>query len=330
MLRYIGFRILNAIPTLFIISVIAFLVIQLPPGDFLSTQIAAMEASGESVDPAQIAALRERYGIGEPFWTQYWKWITSIVLHGDFGLSFQYQRPVSDLIEERLGLTLLLGIATLLFTWIIALPAGIYSALRQHSFGEYLLSGLGFVALAVPNFLFALLLAYLGFAVFGQSVGGLFSPEYANAPWSLARVGDLLEHLWIPVVVIGLAGTAGIIRTMRANLLDELHKPYVTAARAKGLTEGRVIAKYPVRIALNPFVSTVGWNVPQLFDGEVIVAQVLALGTMGPLLLAALKSQDMYLAGGILLIIAVLTVIGTLLSDILLAAIDPRVRYGKA
>lgn len=330
MLRYIVIRVLNVIPTLFFVSVIAFFVIQLPPGDFLSTQIGYLEAKGESIDPAMIQALRERYGVDDPFWTQYGKWMGNILLHGDMGQSFQHQRPVASLIQERLGLTVALGLATLLFTWIVALPAGIYSALKQHSPQEYLISGLGFIALAVPNFLAALLLSYIAFEAFGLSVGGLFSAEYANAPWSLAKVGDLLAHLWIPVLVIGLAGTAGIIRTMRANLLDELHKPYVITARAKGLKESKVIGKYPVRIALNPFVSTAGWHIPQLFDGEVIVAQVLALGTMGPLLLGALRSQDMYLAGGILLIIAVLTVVGTLISDILLAVVDPRVRFGKA
>ncbi|HLT62504.1 MAG TPA: ABC transporter permease, partial [Microlunatus sp.] len=247
-----------------------------------------------------------------------------------FGLSFQYQRPVADLIMERLPLTLVLGVATLLVTWLIALPAGIYAAIKQRKAADYVISGVGFVALATPNFLAALLLAFVGFHFFGQSVGGLFSPEYVDAPWSLAKVGDLLAHLWIPVAVLALAGTAGIIRTMRANLLDELHKPYVTTARAKGLKERTVIGRYPVRISLNPFVSTAGWHLPQLFDGEVIIAVVLSLGTVGPLLLGALKSQDMYLAGGIILIVAVLTVIGTLLSDILLALVDPRVRFGKA
>ncbi|WP_154792108.1 ABC transporter permease [Occultella kanbiaonis] len=330
MLRFTIHRILHVIPTLIIISVISFFIIQLPPGDFLTTQVAALEAQGESIDPAQLEALRVRYGIDDPFWIQYWKWISNILLHGDFGLSFQFQRPVIDLITERLPLTILLGVATLLFTWAIALPAGIYSAIKQHSAADYTISVVGFIALAVPNFLAALVLAYIGFAYFGQSVGGLFSPEYVNAPWSLAKVGDLLEHLWIPVLVIGLAGTAGIIRTMRANMLDELYKPYVTTARAKGLPEGRNIRKYPLRIALNPFISTVGWSIPSIFDGEVIVATVLALGTTGPLLLAALKSQDMFLAGGIILIIAVLTVVGTLISDLLLAAVDPRVRFGKA
>src|SRR5690606_14692034 len=256
-------RILHVIPTLIAISIISFFIIQLPPGDFLTTQIASLEAQGESLDPAQLEALRVRYGIGEPFWVQYWKWISNIVLHGDFGLSFQYQRPVGGLISERLGLTVLLGLTTLVLTWAIALPAGVISAIRQHSAADYTISVLGFVALAVPNFLAALALAYIGFRFFGQSVGGLFSPEYVNAPWSLDRVLDLFGHLWIPVVVIALAGTAGIIRTTRANMLDELHKPYVTTARAKGLPEGRIIRKYPLRIALNPFVSTAGWNIPQ-------------------------------------------------------------------
>ncbi|GAB3738529.1 ABC transporter permease [Microlunatus parietis] len=330
MLRFIGLRVLHAIPTLIAISIVAFFIIQLPPGDFLTTQIQALEAQGESLDPAFVEALRARYGIGEPFWVQYWKWISGAVLYGDFGLSFQFQRPVADLIMERLPLTLILGIATLLVTWLIALPAGIYSAIKQRKTPDYVISGIGFVALATPNFLAALLLAFIGFHFFGQSVGGLFSPEYVDAPWSLGKVGDLLAHLWIPVAVLALAGTAGIIRTMRANLLDELHKPYVTTARAKGLPESTVIGRYPVRISLNPFVSTAGWHLPQLFDGEVIVAVVLSLGTVGPLLLGALKSQDMYLAGGIILIVAVLTVIGTLLSDILLAVVDPRVRFGKA
>lgn len=330
MIRFTIQRILHVIPTLIAISIISFFIIQLPPGDFLTTQIASLEAQGESLDPAQLEALRVRYGIGEPFWVQYWKWISNIVLHGDFGLSFQYQRPVGGLISERLGLTVLLGLTTLVLTWAIALPAGVISAIRQHSAADYTISVLGFVALAVPNFLAALALAYIGFRFFGQSVGGLFSPEYVNAPWSLDRVLDLFGHLWIPVVVIALAGTAGIIRTTRANMLDELHKPYVTTARAKGLPEGRIIRKYPLRIALNPFVSTAGWNIPQIFDGEVIVATVLALGTTGPLLLGALRSQDMYLAGGIILIVAVLTVVGTFISDLLLAAVDPRVRFGKA
>lgn len=329
MLRFIGMRLLYVIPTLIIISLIVFFIIQLPPGDFLTTMTSTLSAQGQSVDPAALDALRSRYGIGDPFWVQYWKWVSGILFHADFGLSFQYNKPVSGLIWARLPLTVLLGLSTLLFSWALALPAGIYSAIRQRSLGDYAISGAGFVALAVPGFLAALLLAYLGFLL-GQSVGGLFSPAFANAPWTIAKVGDLLTHLWIPVIVIGLSGTAGIIRITRANLLDELHKPYVTTARAKGVPEARLIFKYPVRIAMNPFISTAGWHLPALFDGEVIVAQVLALGTVGPLLLTALKAQDMYLAGGILLIIAVLTVTGTFISDILLAAVDPRVRFGRA
>ncbi|WP_022884614.1 ABC transporter permease [Glaciibacter superstes] len=330
MIRFIGARILYVIPTLFAISLISYFIIQLPPGDFLTSQIASLEQQGQTLDPAYVDALRQRYGIGEPFWVQYGKWMGGILFEGDLGQSFEYGRPVTALIAERLPLTLILGVTTLIFTWVIALTAGVYSAVKQRSFADYAISTVGFIALAIPNFLAALLLAYAGFTLFGASIGGLFSPEYANAPWSWGKVIDLMNHLWIPVLVIGLAGTAGIIRVTRANLLDELPKPYVVTARAKGLPEGKIIRKYPLRIALNPFISTAGWHLPSLFDGEVIVAQVLALGTTGPLLLGALKSQDMYLAGGIILIIAVLTVIGTLMSDILLAVVDPRVRFGKA
>jgi peptide/nickel transport system permease protein len=327
--RFIVMRVLNIIPALIAISVVVFFIIQLPPGDFLTTEIQRLQSQGQSIDPAYIDALRVRYGIGEPFWVQYFKWISSIVLHGDFGLSFQFQKPVLDLIGERLPLTLMLGVSTMLVTWLIALPAGIYSAIKQRKTPDYVISTVGFIALATPNFLAALVLAYISFAYFGQAAGGLFSPEYADAPWSIAKFGDLLAHLWIPVTILALAGTAGIIRVMRANVLDELRKPYVTTARAKGLPEGTTILKYPVRIALNPFISTAGWQLPQIFDGEVIVAVVLSLATVGPLLLQALMSQDMYLAGGILLIVSVLTVTGTLLSDILLAVVDPRVRFGR-
>jgi peptide/nickel transport system permease protein len=328
MLRYLALRVLGMIPTLLAISVVAFFIIQLPPGNYLTTYVASLEQQGQTVDPSTLAALKVQYGIGQPFFVQYAKWITGIVFHGDFGLSFQYLQPVSKLIMERLPLTLVLGVSTLLVTWLIALPAGIYSSLKQRKAADYTISTLGFIALATPQFLIALLIAYVGFAVFGQSVGGLFSPAYANAPWSLAKVGDLFAHLWAPVIVLSLAGTASIIRVLRANLLDEIRKPYVTTARSKGLPEGKIVRKYPVRIALNPFISTAGWNLPQIFDGEVIVAVVLSLGTVGPLLLSALKAQDMYLAGGIILIVASLTVVGTLLSDILLALVDPRVRFG--
>jgi peptide/nickel transport system permease protein len=329
MLRFVVRRVLHMIPTLLAISVVSFVIIQLPPGDFLTTQLAAMEQQGQSLDPGLQEALRERYALDQPVLAQYWMWITNIVVHGDFGQSFQYRQPVRLLIGDRLPLTLVLGIATLVLTWTLALPAGIYSAVKKGTYADYCISFLGFLGLAIPNFLIALIFAYLGFEYFQQSVGGLFSPEYVNASWNIGKVLDLWGHLWIPVVVIAAAGTAGIIRVMRANLSDELRKPYVVTARAKGLTERKLIARYPVRIALNPFISTSGWHLPSLFDGEVVVAQVLGLATMGPLLLGALKSQDMYLAGGIILIIAVLTVLGTLLSDILLAVVDPRIRLGK-
>jgi peptide/nickel transport system permease protein len=315
------------IPTLFLISVVSFVIIQLPPGDFLTTYAAGLAAQGETIDPATLAALRQRYGLGEPFHVQYWRWITGIVLRGDFGQSFEWNRPVADLIWNRLGLTVLLSVATLVFVWAVALPIGIYSALRKYSIGDYVATFVGFIGLATPNFLLALILMYIGFAYFGQSVGGLFSPEYLDQPWSWGKIVDLLAHLWIPMVVIGTAGTAGLIRVMRANLLDEIGKPYVVTARAKGLPERRLLVKYPVRVALNPFVSTVGWILPGLISGEAIVAIVLSLPTTGPLLLRALTSQDMYLAGSFILMLSLLTVIGTLVSDLLLAWLDPRIRY---
>lgn len=328
MLRFAIQRLIYAVATVVVISFIVFFIIQLPPGDYLTTLTAQMQQKGEVVDQAYLDALRSRYGIGQSFLVQYTKWAEGL-FHGDWGLSFQYMQPVSTLIASRLPMTLLLGIATLLMSWVLALPGGVYSAVKQRSWGDYTISGLAFVALAVPGFLGALVLAYFGFRV-GMNVGGLFSSAYANAPWSLGKVADLLGHLWMPMVLIGFAGTASVIRIVRANLLDELHKPYVTTARAKGMSEARLTIKYPVRIAMNPFLSTVGWHLPAIFDGEVIVAQVLALGTVGPLMLGALQAQDMYLAGGILLIVSILTVIGTFISDLLLAAVDPRVRFGRA
>ena len=257
---------------------------------------------------------------------QYGKWITGIVLHGDFGQSFQWNRPVIDLILDRLPLTILISVATILFTWLVSFPIGVYSAVNQYSIGDYIATTIGFLGLAVPNFLIALVLMYIGLEYFGHSVGGLFSPEFVDAPWTWAKFVDLLAHLWVPVVVLGTAGTAALIRILRANLLDELHKPYVVAARARGGTEGSLLVKYPLRVALNPFVSTIGWLLPLLISGDIIVGRVLSLPTTGPLLLNALISQDMYLAGSIIMIVSVLTVIGTLLSDILLAWLDPRIR----
>ncbi|WBB61775.1 ABC transporter permease [Streptomyces sp. WMMC500] len=329
MLSYLARRCLYMIPTLFGISVVAFAIIQLPPGDFLTTLAARLENQGDRMDEAQMAALRERYGLGEPVHEQYLKWVSAIALHGDFGESFEYGKSVSSLVMDRLPLTVVLAVSTLLATWLLAFPVGLYSAVRQYSAGDYLATTVGFLGLAVPNFMIALVLMYLGHSVFGMSVGGLFSPEYENAAWNLGKFLDLLAHLWVPVLVLGAAGTAGLVRVLRANLLDELRKPYVVAARARGMPERRLVLKYPLRVALNPFVSNVGYVLPALVSGEVIVSQVLSLPTTGPLLLGALRSQDMYLASSIILLVSVLTVVGTLLSDVLLAWLDPRVRLAQ-
>lgn len=327
--RFVARRVLYAVLTVFGISVVAFFIIELPPGDFLSTTIDHLGSQGDA-GHAQIIALRERYGLDQPFYVQYLKWISGIVLHGDFGQSFVWHRPVGELLGDRLPLTMALAFATMIFTWIVAVPIGIYSAVRQYSLGDYIVTILGFLGLAIPGFLIALVLLYVSFRYFGQSVGGLFSPKYVDAPWSLARVGDLLSHMWIPVVIVGLSGTAQLIRIMRANLLDELRKPYVAAARARGLSEQRLIVRYPVRVAINPLLSTVAWMLPVAVSSGEVVAIVLSLQTTGPLLLNALQTQDMYLAGSCILVLSVLTVVGTLLSDVLLGWADPRVRrrYG--
>ena len=327
MLQFMIRRILLMIPTIFAISIVVFIIIQLPPGDFLTTLVAAMSSQGETVNPAALEALKEQYGLGQPVYVQYFKWMSNIILRGDFGQSFEYNRPVTALIGSRIAFTIIISVVSLILTWIIAFPIGIYSAVRKYSPSDYFFTFVGFIGLAIPEFVLALVLLYVSFKYFNQSVGGLFSPQYVDAPWSLGKVGDLFQHMWIPVVIIGAAHTAGLIRIMRANLLDELNKPYVVTARAKGLSERRLLLKYPVRIALNPFVSTVGWVLPGIISGELIVATVLSLPTEGPLLLHALQSQDMYLAGSLLLIITILTVIGTLISDLVLAWLDPRIRY---
>ena len=325
MTRYVLRRVLIAVPVLFLISIAAFAIIQLPPGDYLTTYVAGLQASGQAVNAAQVAQLAEQYGLNQPIWVQYLKWIGN-VLQGDFGTSFEWNQPVSTLLAERLPLTIVLAVTTLLFTWLLAFPAGIYSALRQYSWGDYSITVLAFLGIAVPNFLIALVLAWISSSVFGQPIGGLFSAEYVDASWNLGKVLDLLAHIWVPIVVLGAAGTAGLMRILRANLLDELRRPYVTAARARGIPERRLIVRYPLRVALNPFISTIGWVLPALISGEVIVAQVLALPTTGPLLVSALTSQDMFLAGSIILIISTLTVIGSLVSDVALALLDPRIR----
>jgi peptide/nickel transport system permease protein len=327
MLSYILRRVLAMVPTLLVISMVSFVIIQLPPGNFVDSLIANVASTGETVDRAAMVALVDRYGLDQPLPIQYLKWIGNILLRGDFGRSFAWNEPVAAMLWDRMALTVVLSFSTLIFTWIVALPVGIYSAVRQYSPGDYSATVLGYLGLAVPEFLSALVLMYIAFKVFNQSVGGLFSPDMAEAPWSFAKVLDMLSHLWIPMIILGTAGTASLIRVMRANLLDELHKPYVMAARARGLREGRLLLHYPVRIALNPFVSTVGWSLPYLVSGSVIVSVVLSLPTSGPLLLRALLSQDMYLAGGFILMLSSLTVAGTLISDILLALLDPRIRY---
>ena len=319
-------RIAYMIPTLFLVSIVTFAIIQLPPGDYLDVLATELGEAGVE-DTATMEALRVQYGLGQPIYVQYFKWMKAIVLHGDFGISFEKNVPVNNLIWDRLGWTVGISVLTLLFIWITALPIGIYSAVRKYSFGDYVATFFGFIGLAVPNFLLALVMMYIAFKYFGQSVGGLVSPEYLDAPWSWAKFVDLLQHIWMPIVVVGTSGAAALIRIMRANLLDELYRPYVVTARAKGMSEFQLLLRYPVRVALNPFVSTIGWILPTLVSGEIIVAVVMNLPTTGPLLLRALLVQDMYLAGSLILIVSMLTVVGTLISDLLLAWIDPRIRY---
>jgi peptide/nickel transport system permease protein len=326
MLQYIFRRILVVIPTLIMVSIISFATIALPPGDYMDSIVAQLAASGGATDKDVLDSMRKQYGLDQPAYVQYWKWITNIVLHGNFGQSFQWGKPVTEVIGDRMWLTVAISLITLLFTWAMAIPIGIYSATHQYSFFDHFFTSFGFIGIATPNFLLALILIYVAFAWFNTGVSGLFSTAYATAPWSWGKVVDFFKHVWVAIVVIGMGGTAGLIRVMRANLLDELHKPYVITARAKGLTETRLLMKYPVRVAINPFVSTIGWTLPQLFSGTTIVAIVLGLPIAGPIFLQALMQQDMYLAGSFVLILSVLTVIGTLISDILLAWVDPRIR----
>jgi len=325
MLAYIGRRVLLAIFTVWAISVLAFVIIQLPPGDYVTSYIAQMAATGSVVTEQEAENLRIQYGLGQPIYVQYYKWV-KLFAQGNFGMSMEWRRPVTEVIGDRLWLTMAVALSSLLLTWVLALPIGIYSAVRQYSFGDYAATFVGFIGLAVPNFLLALVLLYLGFTLFNAHIGGLFSPDLQDAPWSLAKAWDLAKHLPIPALILGLAGTAQQIRIMRANLLDELRKPYVVTARSKGLSEMRVILRYPVRVALNPFASTIGYTLPYIVSGSIIVSLVLGLPTVGPLLLKALIAQDMFLAGTIVLLLGVMTVIGTLISDILLVWIDPRIR----
>lgn len=328
MTRYILQR-LALLPLLMVIySFVIFVIIQAPPGDFLTAYVATLAASGSSLSAEQIAAMRHQYGLDQPMIVQYFLWVQHL-LHGDFGLSLEYQRPNAELISEMLGLTLALALFSFVLTWVLAIPAGIYSATHPRSVGDHILTVINYIGVATPNFMLALILMWVAFAYFDVSVTGLFSPDYVNAPWSWGRVADLLEHIWLPALVLGIAGTARLSRIMRANLLDELNKPYVVTARAKGMKEWRLVLRYPVRLAFNPLVSTIGWYLPLLFSGSLIVATVMNLPNIGPLLLRALVNQDMYLAGGILLIYSFLTVVGTLVSDMLLALLDPRIRVEK-
>ena len=327
MFAYVIRRILIMIPTLIAISAITFVIIQLPPGDYLSTLIAELQSQGENVDTAKIDALRAQYGLDRPMIEQYLVWVWGL-LNGDFGFSFEYQLPVADVVGDRLFLTLVLNFTTIIFIWVVSFPIGIYSATHQYSWGDYGLTFIGFIGLATPNFLLALVLLYFANVWFGTSIGGLMDPVYIDQPWSVDKILSVLEHLWVPVVVIGTSGTAGMIRRLRANMLDELQKQYVVTARAKGLSPFKTLIKYPLRTALNPFIADIGNMLPQVVSGSAIVSMVLSLPTTGPMLIAALQSQDMYLAGSFLIFLALLTVVGMFLSDLALAWLDPRIRLG--
>ena len=326
MLTYFLRRSFYLLITVAVVSVVAFVLIQLPPGDYLTTYVIQLENQGSTVSEYELAGLRRQFGLDQPIMVQYVKWIWGIVSRGNFGHSMLWNVAVSELIWERMGWTMVVALGSLLFTYAVAIPIGIYSALHKYSPFDFSFTVIGYVGLATPNFFLALLLMYMGFKVFGQSVGGLFSPEYADAPWSLRKLLDLLSHLWVPVVVLGTAGTASIIRIMRGMLLDELKKQYVVTARAKGLAERRLVFRYPVRIALNPIVATIGWQLATIISGAPIVGVVLSLPTTGAMMLRALLSQDMLLAGAFILLLSVLTVAGTFISDLLLAALDPRIR----
>ncbi len=329
MLSYLLKRVLFMIPTLVVISIISFVIIQLPPGDFLTSYVAQLRMEGEDIDAEEIAALEARYGLGQPIYVQYFKWITGILFRGDWGQSMEWQKPVKELIGERMALTVVLSGTTMLFSWFVSIPLGVFSATHQYSALDYLLTFISFVGVGTPGFLIALLVMWFAMSQLNMNVGGLFSEEYILAPWNWAKVVDMFKHIWIPIVVLALGSTAGLVRTTRANLLDELNKPYVETARAKGVKESTVVWKYPVRVALNPFFSTVGWSLANLISGATLVSVVLSLQTTGPMMLRALTSQDMYLAGSFILLLSTLTVLGTLLSDLLLAWVDPRIRLSR-
>lgn len=328
MFAYIVRRIIYVIPTLILVSMVSFAIIELPPGDYLSSYIAQLEMQGGIVDNAELVALKQRYGLDRPVYVRYWKWITRFV-QGDMGMSFEWNRPVRELVGERIGLTAAISLLSALFIWATALPIGIYSATHQYSKADYGFTFFGFLGLGIPDFLLALVILWWAWSTFGVNLGGLYSNEFIGEPWSLPKVMEVVKRIWVPMIIIGTSGTAGMIRTMRANLLDELNQPYVESARASGLGETELVLRYPVRIALSPFVSTIGWMLPGLISGTTIVAIVLSLPTTGPLLLKALLSQDMFLAASFVMLLSILTVIGTLISDILLVLVDPRIRFER-
>ncbi len=326
MLNFILRRSLILIPFLFLISIISFTVIQLPPGTYVDTYVNNLKLQGGTVSEEQKASIEAMYGLDKPMAVQYGLWITNIVLRGNFGNSFRYNRPVTDILQERIPRTVSISLVSIFLTWLIAVPLGILSAVKQYSFWDHLFTFISLLGLAVPGFLLALILMYAVYAQTGWMISGLFSPEFRSEPWSVAKFTDMLKNIWLPLLVLSITGVAGIIRVLRASLLDELNKQYVTTARAKGLSEWQLILQYPIRIAINPLISTLGWMLPAVVGGEIVISKVLNLPTTGPVLLEATTAQDMYLAGGIVMILSLLTVIGTFISDILLAVNDPRIR----
>ncbi len=328
MLNYIIGRVIRMIPQIFLISILAFIIIQLPPGNFVTEQITRLEASGVMVDKAEVARLTNMYGLDQPAYVQYGKWMWGIITRLDFGYSFQWNKPVNDVLMSRLGMTFFIAFLSFVVCWGFAIPIGMFVAVRQYSIADYFFTFLGFIGLAVPGFLLALVLMYICYAKLGIQVGGLFSPEFVPQPMSWAKLLDLVKHIWLPVIILAIGGTANLIRTLRATMLDELRKQYVTVARAKGLSELMVILLYPFRIAINPILSTFGWLLVWFFSGGTVVEIVMNLDTAGPVLWRALINQDMYLAGAYILIIGTLTAVGSLVSDLLLAANDPRIRFG--
>jgi peptide/nickel transport system permease protein len=325
-LTYLLRRLLFAIPLLFLIAVVSFIIIELPPGDYLTVYVMNLKQSGEAIDEAALQVLRTRYGLDKPLLLRFFIWFRG-VLKGDFGYSFMWEKPVSQLIGPRLWYTVLISVLATAFAWVFGFLIGVYSGIHQYSIGDYAFTVLGYIGLATPNFLLALILLWAVYATFGVSLGGLFSPEYANAPWSWAKFVDLLKHIWLPVIVIGTGSMAGLIRILRANLLDEIEKPYVIAAKARGLPSKELYWKYPLRVAVIPFASTAGWVLPEIVSGAVVTGIVLNLPTVGVILVDALKSQDMYLAGSLVMFLSIFTIIGTVISDILLAWLDPRIRF---